>query len=104
MPSASFGSVKLFYPAHDREKLLALLRARLPALAAALPLERVVLFGSQATGRATAFSDIDLLVVYASPPRDDAYAVVKRTLGLRGLEPHCTRHLKRPSLRRPLST
>ncbi len=57
-------------------------------MTAALPLRRVVLFGSWAKGRATAFSDIDLLVVYADPPRADAYVVVRRHLRLRGLEPH----------------
>jgi len=39
-------------------------------------------------GRATAFSDIDLLVVYADPPRDDAYALVRRGVPIRGLEAH----------------
>jgi len=53
-----------------------------------LPLRRVVLFGSYARGRQTAFSDLDLLVVYADPPRADAFALVKRALALRGLEPH----------------
>ena len=67
---------------------MALLREGLPALAAALPLKRVALFGSWATGRATAFSDVDLLVVYAGPPREDAYQAVRRCLKLRGLEPH----------------
>jgi predicted nucleotidyltransferase len=49
---------------------------------------RVVLFGSWAKGRATAFSDIDLLVVYSGPPRYDAYKIIRRSLHLRGLEPH----------------
>jgi hypothetical protein len=47
-----------------------------------------VLFGSWATGKATAFSDIDLLVIYADPPRADAYALVWRSVDLRGLQPH----------------
>lgn len=53
-----------------------------------LPVRRVALFGSWAEDRATAFSDIDLLVVYADPPRDDAYVLLRRHLPLRGLEPH----------------
>lgn len=53
-----------------------------------LPLKRVVLFGSWAKERATAFSDVDLLVIYADPPRQDAYGLVRRSLNLRGLEPH----------------
>ena len=59
-----------------------------PLAAAVLPVRRVVLFGSWAKGRATAFSDIDLLVVYADPTRDDAYVLSRRHLPLRGLEPH----------------
>lgn len=88
MPSGSSRSVRVFWPRHSREELVALLRQNLPALGAALPLKRVVLFGSWATGRATAFSDIDLLVVYADPPRGDAYMVVQRAISVRGLEPH----------------
>ncbi len=88
MPIESSGSVKVFYPPASQAQLVALLRERLPALAARLPLQRAVLFGSWATDRATAFSDVDLLVVYAGPPRDDAYKTVRRCLDLRGLEPH----------------
>jgi predicted nucleotidyltransferase len=60
----------------------------LGALAAALPVCRVVLFGSYALGRHTVASDIDLLVVYDDPPRPDAYALTRRALDLRRLEPH----------------
>jgi uncharacterized protein len=88
MPNRSSGSVKVFYPRASRDDILAWLRARLPALGEQLPLTRVVLFGSWATGRNTAFSDVDLLVVYADPPRVDAYKLVRRGLDLRGLEPH----------------
>jgi len=88
MLTESSGSVKVFYPRYRQEELVALLRERLPALATVLPLKRVVLFGSWARGKATAFSDIDLLVIYADPPREDAYMLVRRVLSLRGLEPH----------------
>lgn len=88
MLTESSGSVKVFYPRYRQEELVALLRERLPALATVLPLKRVVLFGSWARGKATAFSDIDLLVIYADPPREDAYRLVRRVLSLRGLEPH----------------
>lgn len=47
-----------------------------------------MLFGSYATGRYTVGSDVDLLVVYRGEPRPDAYALVKRTLNIPGLEPH----------------
>lgn len=88
MRSESSGSVKIFSPPYDRERLIALLRDRLPALNADLPLRSVVLFGSWAVRRATAFSDVDLLVIYAGPARENAYRLVRTTLGLRGLEPH----------------
>jgi predicted nucleotidyltransferase len=88
MPTVSSGSVRISYPPASRAQLVALLRDRLPALAAVLPLKRAVLFGSWAKGRATAFSDVDLLVVYGGPPRDNAYKTVRRSLSLRGLEPH----------------
>ena len=52
------------------------------------PVKRAVLFGSWAAGRATAFSDVDVLVIYADPPRDDAYRLVWDALRVPGLEPH----------------
>lgn len=81
-------SVRIFSPRHSREELIERLRGHVPALARALPLRRVVLFGSWAAGRATAFSDIDLLVVHAGAPRDDAYALVRKLVPIRGLEAH----------------
>lgn len=88
MPRESSGSVRVFYPPFDRQQLLALLRRGINELQKVLPLKRVVLFGSYAKGRHTVASDIDLLVVYKGKPRDDAYALVKRTLNIRRLEPH----------------
>jgi predicted nucleotidyltransferase len=58
------------------------------SLASSLPLKSVTLFGSQASGRATAFSDVDVLVVYAGTARGDAYALVRRSFEIRGLEAH----------------
>lgn len=88
MRNPSFGSVRVVFPRFSREELIELLRRDVRSLAGELPLRRVVLFGSWASGRATAYSDIDVLVVYADPPRDDAYKTVRRHLRLRGLEPH----------------
>jgi hypothetical protein len=84
----SSGSVRIFYPAFDRAGLVRTLQARLDRLGAALPLVRVVLFGSCARGTHTVASDVDLLVVYRGAPRPDAYADVKRALGVPRLEPH----------------
>lgn len=88
MPSESFAFVRIFSPRYSREDVLALLRERLPRLHERLPLRRAVLFGSYARGDFTAFSDIDVLVVYADPPRPQAFALVKKTLGILGLQPH----------------
>jgi uncharacterized protein len=45
----------------EREKILARLRAGLPALKRQFPLHRLALFGSVAWGEASAESDIDIL-------------------------------------------
>jgi predicted nucleotidyltransferase len=84
----SSGSVRVYSPAYSREALVAYLRERVGELARRLALRRVVLFGSWAKGRATARSDVDLLVVYAGPTQADAYRIVWETLRIRGLEPH----------------
>ena len=88
MPSGSSRSASVSWPTRDRNDLVASIRNALPALRDALPVRRVVLFGSHATGRATVASDVDLLVVYEGPPREDAFATVKKTIPVRGLEPH----------------
>jgi predicted nucleotidyltransferase len=88
VPGKSSSSVKVFYPPFKREGLLALLRQRMAILRTELPVNRAVLFGSYATGRQTVASHIDLLVIYSGKPREDAYALVKRTLNIRRLEPH----------------
>ena len=88
MRIGSSSSVRVFYPRYDRKGLIALLNARLGFLSAQIPLRRVVLFGSWAKGKATVFSDVDLMVIYADPPREDAYQLVRCCLGIRGLEPH----------------
>jgi len=84
MPNRSSSSVRVVYPRFSREELVERLRRDVPSLAEALPLKRVVLFGSWASGRATAHSDIDLLVVYTGPSREDAYKTVRQCMPLRG--------------------
>ena len=88
MPSGSSRSASVSWPTRDRNDLVASIRNALPALRDALPVRRVVLFGSHATGRATVASDVDLLVVYEGPPREEAFATVKKTIPIRRLEPH----------------
>lgn len=88
MRPASSRSVKVFSPRLSREQVLEVLRGAVGRLQARLPVRRVVLFGSYARGDFTAASDVDLLVVYADPVRQDAFAVVKQAVGLPHLEPH----------------
>jgi len=88
MPNASSSSVTISFPRYDRDEIVERLERGAEALREKIPLRRLVLFGSQATGRATAASDIDVLVVYDGPSRNDAFALVKKTLPLTGVEPH----------------
>lgn len=88
MRSKSFGSVKIFWPVYRRDRLIEVLQDGIGGLARSLPLVRVVLFGSWAKGRATAFSDVDLLLIYEDPARSDAYQVVREFVDVVGLEPH----------------
>lgn len=88
MQKRSSNTVRIFYPRFKLDELVAKLQAGIPALARHLDLRKVVLFGSYARGRQTVASDIDLLVVYAGEPPEDAYALIKQSLRIPGLEPH----------------
>jgi len=88
MPNASSSSATISFPRYNREEIVNRLKQGAKALRDSLPLRRLVLFGSWATDRATAASDIDVLIVYDGPPRKDAFALTKKVLPLRGVEPH----------------
>lgn len=88
MPNESSSSVKVFSPKYTQQQVLDTLQRAVPSLLTRLPVQWVVLFGSYARGNYTAFSDIDLLVVYSGETREGAFAVVKKGVPLRGLEPH----------------
>jgi len=88
MREGSSSSVRVFYPKLNREEVVEILEERIGKLEKLLPLVRVVLFGSYAKGTYTVGSDLDLLVVYAGRPREDAYAVAKKALDLPRLEVH----------------
>lgn len=81
-------SAKVSYPTRTREEVVASLREQVGNLADRFPVERAVLFGSYATGDYTVASDVDLLVVYRPGGDEDAFRSVKRSVDLRGLEPH----------------
>lgn len=62
-----------------KEEVLDLLRSHWPELCA-LGVEELYLFGSVARGEAAPGSDVDLLVVFASPPGFEGYWRVKEFL------------------------
>ncbi|HEV8129855.1 MAG TPA: nucleotidyltransferase domain-containing protein [Acidobacteriota bacterium] len=88
MPRKSSSTVKVFYPRFSYAQLVGVLAQHLSRLARTFPLKRAVLFGSWVRGKATAFSDIDLLIIYEDPVREDAYRLIWNSLDLRGLELH----------------
>jgi predicted nucleotidyltransferase len=68
--------------AHTRRQITTLIRRYVAALEAhGIPVQRVILFGSQATGRAQPESDIDLAVI---SPKFDTMSLLERyeALGL----------------------
>lgn len=81
-------SVKVCFPKFSKGELLQLLRNRIEPLSKKLPLHLVALFGSYAEGNYTAASDVDLLVVYEDPKREDAYGLVWDAIGLSQLQLH----------------
>lgn len=87
MRRRSSNSVRVYYPEHSREELVALLRKRLAELSERLPIRLVILFGSYAKGRQTIASDIDLFVV-VDGDKDQLYHEIHRSLNLSNLQLH----------------
>lgn len=83
MPSA-----RIFYPEWTKEELLRRLREGLLALAREVPLKEAYLFGSWAQGRALPTSDVDLLLVYRGPRREDLHRLARRAFRGLPLELH----------------
>ena len=79
---------RVTYPSLSKGGVVQRLKEALVVLEKKLPVARIVLFGSYATGRYTADSDIDVLVVYTGAERPDAYKLVVDCLRLPHLEPH----------------
>jgi len=88
MPDESSDTVKISYPQFSREELISVLDEGATRLSEKLPLVCVVLYGSYAKNRQTAASDVDLLVVYLDPKKEDDYSIVWDTFGIAILEPH----------------
>lgn len=88
MRGGSSSSVKVYYPRLSRDEAIRIIRKRLQTLSEKMPLCSAILFGSYAKGRYTASSDIDLLVVYDDPKRDDAYSLAWDEIGIPQLQLH----------------
>ena len=79
--------VRVAYPSVTRRQVIEKLRQAYVKLKEKLPVARIILYGSYARDRYTAGSDIDIVVVYEGPPREDAYKLVVEEIGLPRLEP-----------------
>ncbi len=90
MPRASSGSARIFYPDFSREEVIKRIREVVSSLKDELGLLRVALFGSYATGRQTAASDIDILIVYEERICDEekVYKKLMKNLMLPRVELH----------------
>ena len=84
----SSNSVRIYYPEFSRDKLIKRIREKVASLRKKLPIKAIVLFGSYAEGRYTAASDIDLLIIYKDPRREDAYHVCWDELDIPQLQLH----------------
>ena len=81
-------SVKIYYPKYNKEKIIKLLKAKIRKIREKIPLKRVILFGSYASGKYTAASDVDILIIYRGPKRNDAYSLCWDIIGIPELQLH----------------
>lgn len=80
-------SVKIRYPRYDRDQLVIILRKRFSYIAKKYKIKRVILFGSYASNKYTASSDIDLLIIHESSD-ENLYKKIRVDLDIRGIELH----------------
>lgn len=78
--------VRVTYSTLSRKELVERLKEGSVPLRKNLPVTRIILFGSYALNHFTAASDIDLIVVYEDPEREDAYKIIADHLRLNRLE------------------
>jgi len=89
MREESSSSVRIYYPRFSRGELIERLRRCAEELSKKLPLKRVILFGSYASGRQTAASDVDVLIVYEGErDKREVYDLCWDLIGLPNLELH----------------
>ncbi|HEW94300.1 nucleotidyltransferase domain-containing protein [Candidatus Geothermarchaeota archaeon] len=87
MRRRSSNSVKIFYPRYDRDYIIETLKRKFKELGKKYNIKLAILFGSYATGKFTASSDIDILVVHDSKKRN-LYRRLRIELNLMGIELH----------------
>lgn len=80
-------SVKVYYPLYERNELLSLLKSRIQKAKDKVKIKLAILFGSYAKNRYTAFSDVDLLIVY-DEGNNDVYKILYREIGIANLQLH----------------
>ena len=80
----------MFYPRWTREELLLRLEEGLKALEKEVPLLEAWLFGSWARGRASVGSDVDLLLLYQGPRREDLHRLARKAFPGLPLELHAS--------------
>jgi hypothetical protein len=88
MRKKSFDSVRVYYPKHSKEELIALLKERVSDLSKRLPIKLAILFGSYAAGRHTVASDIDLFIVVQDLDKNGLYHMIYDGLNLGNLQLH----------------
>ena len=80
-------SVRIYYPKLDKDKLVSFLKQRAENLSKQLPIKTIVLFGSYATRRYTAASDVDVLAVVYGQYKG-LYQKIHEGLGISNLQLH----------------
>lgn len=102
MPRASSGSARIFYPDFSQEEVIERIREVASSLKEELGLVRVALFGSYATGRHTASSDIDILIVYEERNCEEknVYKKIMKSLTLPRVELHIVSRREYEQIRR----
>ncbi|TBH17549.1 nucleotidyltransferase domain-containing protein [Thermus thermamylovorans] len=81
-------SVRVFFPPWTKEEVLRRLKKGLALLETEVPLRRAYLFGSWAKGRALPGSDVDLLLIYQGPGREDLHRLARKAFGGLPVELH----------------
>jgi predicted nucleotidyltransferase len=78
--------VKVFFPKLNRDKLIGKLRRAAELASSVLDIKKVILFGSWAKGNYTAFSDVDVLIIYGGKKIKDDYSLISKVFRIPNIE------------------